>query len=53
MANCKECGRKTQVVQIEIIKTGKQKGWKKVKSRCELHGLQQNLVRSPLEGKEL
>ena len=51
MSNCKTCGRKTQRIQIEYVKSGKQRGWKKITHRCELHGNGIILVRPPKKGE--
>lgn len=51
MSNCNECGRKTQIIRSTIMKSGKQKGWKKVVHRCELHGNFTLLIRPPRKGE--
>lgn len=38
MSNCEVCGRKTQIIQKGILKTGKRVGQTKLVHRCELHG---------------
>ena len=39
---------KNQIIQVQVIKSGKQKGWKRVTSRCELHANTVVLVRPPI-----
>jgi len=51
MSNCKICGRKNQIIQVQVVKSGKQKGWKRITSRCELHENTVLFVRPPIKSE--
>ena len=51
MSNCKTCERKTQIIQSTVVKSGKQKGWKRIVHRCQLHGNATIFVRPPRKGE--